>query len=174
MKTTAFKYLLAMLCVILASLSSFAQTPARLTAGAEGMKTEIGFDLSVPDFDVRSIDAKVIGDRLARILTFLHDNYVQSSFERKFITLIGSQNDKLSSVPFHIKRLKLMRVSKHGDVLTIKYNAQLGKNGANIKKVEFDCVFVDGVSEDNTVNELFSKASHYVQAKEQYEGLIRN
>ena len=174
MKTTTFNYLLAMLCVILASFSCFAQSPARLTAGVEDMKTKIGLDLSVPDFDARSIDAKVIGDRLAKILSFLQDNYAQRSFERKLITIIAYQNDKLGLAPFHIKKLKLVGVSKLEDTLTIKYKAQLGKNGANVKKVEFDCVFVDGVSENNIVNDLFSMVSRYVQTKEQYEEPISN
>lgn len=122
--------------------------------------------MSVPDFDTRTINAKVIGDRLAKILTFLQENCTHSSYESRLITIIGNQNEKLSSVPFHIKSLKLVSVSKHGDALTIKYNVQLEKNLANIKKADFTFAFIDGVSEDNNVNELFSVMSHYVQVKE--------
>lgn len=147
-----------------------AQTiPSQIGSISDDYKTKIGIDMSVPDFDTRTIDANVIGDRLAKILTFLQENYTHSPYERRLITIIGNQNEKLGSAPFHIKNLKLVSVSKHGDALTIKYNVQLEKNLANVKKADLSFAFIDGVSEDESVNELFSVMSHYVQVKEQYE-----
>ena len=117
--------------MMLVSLTTFAQNyPAQTDSlRLEKYKTEIGLDMSVPDFEIKTIDAKVMGERLANLLLFLQETYTQSTYERRLTTIIGEQNEKLSLIPLHIKTLKLIKVSKHGGVLTIKYNVQLKKIG---------------------------------------------
>ena len=40
------------------------------------------------------------------------------------------------------------------------------KNAANVKQADLMFHFIDGVSEDQKTNELFSNMSHFVQARE--------
>lgn len=49
----------------------------------EKFRTEIGLDLSVPDFETKTIDAEVMGTRLAGILDYMMENYNQSVYNRK-------------------------------------------------------------------------------------------
>ena len=44
---------------------------------------------------------------------------------------------------------------------------KIGSRLANLKQVDILYHFKDGVSESNTVNEMFSHMSHYAQAREQ-------
>lgn len=39
-------------------------------------RERIGIDMSVPDFETKNIDAKVMGTRLAEILEYLLENYM--------------------------------------------------------------------------------------------------
>lgn len=95
------------------------------------------------------------------------ETFKQSTYERWLTTIIGEQNEKLGLTPIHINNLKLIKVSKHNNVLIIEYNAQLEKNWANIKKADFSFEFIDGVSNDSNVNELFSMMNRYVQRREE-------
>lgn len=45
--------------------------------------------------------------------------------------------------------------------------ADIQKNAANMKQANISFHFVDGVSESDKVNEMFSYISHYIQAREQ-------
>ena len=55
----------------------------------------------------------------------------------------------------------LLKVSKHNEVLGIKYSIQLEYNWSNIKtkKADLTFEFINGVSIDSNVNELFSMMS---------------
>ena len=44
---------------------------------------------------------------------------------------------------------------------------KIGSRLTNLKQVDIQYHFKDGVSESNTVNEMFSHMSYYVQAREQ-------
>lgn len=46
------------------------------TSKEEAMKTHVALDYSVPDFDTRRIDGKVIGTRLAKILHFMNEHNI--------------------------------------------------------------------------------------------------
>lgn len=62
---------------MLSALTSFAQIiPVQIDSmRLEKYRTEIGLDLSVPDYDIKTIDSKIMGLRLAGILDYLMDNY---------------------------------------------------------------------------------------------------
>ena len=61
---------------------------------AEYKKT-IGLDTTVPDFDTKKIDAKVMGSRLANYLNYLLENYNQESYELQIAQILGDQNESL-------------------------------------------------------------------------------
>lgn len=68
-------------------------------------RTEIGLDLTVPDFDTKSIDAEVMGTRLAGILDYLLENYHQSVYERKLCKILKEQNQTLEKLEFEIVKI---------------------------------------------------------------------
>jgi len=136
------------------------------------MREKIGLDMSVPDFDTKKIDAKVMGDRLAGILNYLMDNYEQSVYDRRLSAIAGEQNDVLENVYFQIKNLKFVYAVKKRNDLTVLMRADLQKNAADVKQTDITFHFVDGVSESVKVNEMFSYISHYVQAREIVENRL--
>ena len=60
-----------------------------------------------------------------------------------------------------------MKIEKSADEITVVYKLWLDKNPTNIKQTEIKYHFKDGVSESNTVNDMFSLMSHYAQVREQ-------
>lgn len=132
-------------------------------------KEKIGLDLSVPDFETKRIDAKVMGERLAGILAYLMENYHQTVYDRKLGLVASEQNEAMENVYFQIKKLKFINAVKKGNEIKIILLADLHKNPANIKRTDISFYFVDGVSESDNVNELFSYINHYVQARERIQ-----
>ena len=47
-------------------------------------REKIGLDMTVPDFETKKIDAKVMGTRLAGILEYLLENFHQVIYESSF------------------------------------------------------------------------------------------
>ena len=76
--------------LVMASLVSFAQGTSAQSDSMKQAKyrTEIGFDMSVPDFETTQIDVKVMGPRLAGILDYLMENYHQSVYGRKLCQIL--------------------------------------------------------------------------------------
>lgn len=63
--------------MLIASFSGFTHPLLAQTNEAKQaeMREKIGLDLSVPDFETKRIDAKVMGERLAGMLDYLMENY---------------------------------------------------------------------------------------------------
>ena len=58
-------------------------------------RERIGIDMTVPDFNTKKIDAKVMGTRLAGILEYLLENYTQGTYERLLTRMLGEQVEEL-------------------------------------------------------------------------------
>ena len=54
-------------------------------------RERIGIDMTVPDFETKKIDVKVMGTRLAGILEYLLENYTQGTYSRLIALMIGEQ-----------------------------------------------------------------------------------
>ena len=137
-------------------------------------REKIGLDYSMPDYSVTTIDEKKIGSRLANILRYYeeinHQNINnQNLFRRKISKILVEQNEAFEYISPEFIKQKLVKIEKSADDITIVYRLWLDKNPANLKQVDILYHFKDGVSESNTVNELFSHMSHYVQTREQLD-----
>lgn len=110
-----------------------------------------------------------MGSRLAGILNTLMENYQQGVYDRRLGQIASEQNKVLENVYFQPKIMKFVSVIKKDNEITILMRAELQKNAANLKQTDITFHFVDGVSESDKVNELFSYISHYVQAREQLQ-----
>lgn len=153
--------------MLMASLAGFAQSlHVQANKGKQAeLKEKIGLDLTVPDFDTKKIDAKVMGVRLAGILDYLMENYQQGVYDRRLVQIASEQNEALENSYFQIKKMKFVNAVKKGNDITILMRTDLQKNIANVKQSDIVLHFVDGLSE----NEMFSYISYYVQAREQFE-----
>ena len=134
-------------------------------------RQQIGLDYSMPDYSVTTIDEKKIGSRLANILRYYeeinHQNINnQNPFRRKIAAILVEQNEAFEYTSPEFFKQKLVKIEKSADDITIVYRLWLDKNPANLKQVDILYHFKDGVSESNTVNEMFSHMSHYAQARE--------
>ena len=129
-------------------------------------REQIALDYSMPDYSVTTIDEKKIGSRLANILRYYEEVNHQNMFSRKIATILAEQNEAFEYSYFEIKKQKLMKIEKSADEITIIYRLWLDKNPSNLKQVDILYHFKDGVSESNTVNDMFSHMSHYAQVRE--------
>ena len=130
-------------------------------------RKNIALDYSMPDYSVTSIDEKKIGSHLANILRYYEEVNDQNMFRRKIAAILVEQNEAFEySSPEFIKQ-KLMKIEKSADEITVVYKLWLDKNPANVKQVDIQYHFKDGVSESYTVNDMFSHMSHYAQVREQ-------
>lgn len=130
-------------------------------------REKIALDYSMPDYSVTTIDEKKIGSRLANILRYYEEVNHQKMFKQKIAAILVEQNEAFEySSPEFIKQ-KLMKIEKSADEITVVYRLWLDKNPANLKQVDILYHFKDGVSESNTVNDMFSHISHYAQVREQ-------
>lgn len=130
------------------------------------VKEKIGLDLSVPDFETKRIDAKVMGERLAGILAYLMENYHQTVYDRKLGLIASEQNEAMENVYFQIKKLKFINAVKKENEIKILLRADFQKNPVNIKQTDITFHFTNGLSESEQVNELFAYICHYVKARE--------
>lgn len=128
-------------------------------------RQNIGLDYSMPDYSVTSIDEKKIGSHLANILRYYEEVNDQNMFRRKISRILSEQNDAFEYSYPEVKKQKLMKIEKSADEITVIYKLWFDKNSSNLKQTEIKYHFKDGVSESNTVNEMFSHMSHYAQAR---------
>lgn len=129
-------------------------------------KEKIGLDYSMPDYSVISIDEKKMGARLANLLNFYEEVKEQSIYSRMVNIFLGEQNEEFKHTFIEVKKQKLVKVEKVADEITIIYRLWLNKNSKNIKQADVSFHFKDGISESQTVNDMFSNMSRYVQARE--------
>ena len=161
------KQLLITLLLIVGAVNAFSQLR---TVGSDSermaeYKKAIGLDTTVPDFDTKKIDAKVMGSRLANLLNYLLENYNQGTYELQITQILGEQNESLQHLYYKIKKMQFAQASKQGDIITILMHVWPDKNIADLVQTDMIFRFVDGVSDDRATNDLFSYMSRYVEAQ---------
>lgn len=161
------KHLLILLLLFIGTVAVY---PQLQTVGTDSernaeYKKAIGLDTTVPDFDTNKIDAKVIGSRLANLLNYLLENYNQGSYELQIAQILGEQNESLQHLYYKIKKMQFANASKQGDTITVLMHVWPDKNIADVDQADMTFRFVDGVSDDQTTNALFSYMSRYVGAQ---------
>lgn len=125
------------------------------------LRQKLNIDYSLPDFSTSKLDGKVIGTRLALMLQRLQTNYHDAVNNQYLSKLVCEQNDGLNYVT--IENLKIQKISKTGDMITILTNAKLSKNPLGLKNMEIRMAFTEGVSDNKSVNSLFSNLARYIK-----------
>lgn len=127
------------------------------------LRQKIGIDYTVPDYDAKKPDAKVMGWRLAKMLQKLEKNYQQGMYNR----LLASIRSELLEDPriryIEVNKMKILKVQKVGDVITIRISTSSKHETLGKLNHEFDIKFVKGVSDNATANQLFSDLNRYIK-----------
>lgn len=125
------------------------------------LRQQIGIDYSMPDFKTKKIDGDVIGTHLSGMLNLLQKYYNDGTNNRKLASIVKEQKCMVSQVS--VDKLKITEISKKGDIISVLMNCKLSKNTEGIKNADIKLVFIQGISESQAVNSLFSYLSRYVQ-----------
>ena len=146
---------------------------AMVVVSAQGLKTTVdedrkaeiretlALDYSIPDYSTSKANPKVIGQRLADIL-----NKFQEMSESQTImgTISVIQAQQIEGMIYcAVKKVKVNKVQKQGNTITIVYDTDLAENAKNLKKSKIEFTFVDGVSEDVATNDIFSNVCRYIK-----------
>lgn len=147
--------------LLMVSLFAFAQSNESQELYNAKVRETLALDYSMPDYSVRKIDSKVMGPRLAAILTKLNEMYKQETYLYKLSFIQSEQIEGLSYA--HVKAMKLDRVLKEGNEITVQYITTLGSNDQNLKKGVLKFVMRDGVSDSRSVNDLLCNICRYLK-----------
>lgn len=64
---------------------------------------------------------------------------------------------------YAVKKIKLHKVVKQGNLITITYDTELVQNQKNLKKSKLVFSFADGVSDDIATNNMFTNVCRYIR-----------
>lgn len=147
-------------------LIACANVNAQTSSQGEDEKTieyrqKIGIDFSMPDFNTSKIDGKVIGTRLAKMLSLLMNRYDDYVFNQRISFIQCKQLENLSYAK--VEKLSIDKITKVGDVITIKAKTKLSPNAPKVKNAEVLFVFNKGVSDSQSINDLFSDLGRYIK-----------
>ena len=164
------KHILITLLLLLGATSIFAQSDSNTRRDSlyrQEVREMIALDYSMPDYSVKKIDESKLGSRLASLLRYLEENQKNGYINPWIASVVKEQNESLREKYIEVEKLKLVSVSKAGNVISIIYKASLSDKKENSEPVMVNIRFLDGVSESKNVNDLFSYISRYVTAREQ-------
>ena len=123
------------------------------------MKEILAIDYSMPDYTTKKLDANVMGEHMATMVNIFLERCTQMSYQRPLNQIIGEQVESLKYSDYGIQKMKFVNATKIGNEITLVFKVWLGKNTSGIKQTDMSIRFVDGVSDSNTVNELFGYIS---------------
>lgn len=130
------------------------------------MRQKIGIDYTVPDYNVRKPDAKVMGWRLAKMLQKLEQNYQQGTYNRMLASIRSEVLEEPNLRYIAVNKLKIQKIQKIGDVITIRFTTSSKNETLSKLNHEFDIKFDKGVSDNDTANQLFSDLNRYIKEDE--------
>lgn len=147
--------------LLMAALCVSAQGVQNDEARKAELRQAIGIDYSMPDFNTSSINEKVIGTRLAKMLRYLDQNTSNYNVYSYLSSIQRGQIEGLNYVT--VESYKIKNISKQGDVITIKLKTKLKENAKNIKSADLLITFDKGVSESQAANDLFCDLGRYIK-----------
>ncbi len=130
------------------------------------MRQKIGIDYSVPDYDVKKPDAKVMGWRLAKMLQKLEKNYQQGTYNRMLASIRSEIMEDPRIRYIAVNKMKILKIQKVGDVITLRISTSSKNETLGKLNHEFGIKFDKGVSDNDTANQLFSDLNRYIKEDE--------
>lgn len=130
------------------------------------LRQKIGIDYTVPDYDVKKPDAKVMGWRLAKMLQKLEQNYQQGMYNRMLASIRSEILEEPRIRYIAVNKMKILKVQKVGDVITIRFSTSSKHENLGKLNHEFEIKFDKGVSYNDTANQLFADLNRYIKEDE--------
>ena len=162
MKSILFSFFLLFGATTLSAQSQPQSQVAKYdTRSVEDLRQQIGLDVEMPDYTTKKVDADVIGDHFAKMLNLLVNNITDGWYVKKMSSILSSQDAQLKYVI--VDKIRVQRISKRDNEITVKLMAWLSPNSSGLKNAEVSFHFIDGVSDNQDVNDLFSHLSIYAQ-----------
>lgn len=152
--------------LMLVSLAGFAQgnnqTDAEILAEYQNrVRQSLQLDYSMPDYSTSSINAKVMGDRLAKIVKKTLE-MCQSQTNLGALSVIQAR--RIEGLTYcTVTNVKFGKATKQGNVISLYFNTTLAENSKKIKKSQIVFSFVDGVSDDIVTNDFFISICRYIK-----------
>ena len=161
MKAMRIKTIITTL-MLMVSMGMTAQTKTVQTDEyKDEVRAKLQLDYSMPDYSTSKIDSKVIGLRLAKILNKMLE---MSKNGTNLSTLSVIQGRQIEGLNYCIiKSLKLNKIVKRGNELTLSFDTTLKENAKNLKKAQLVFNFFDGVSDDVATNDFFANICRYIK-----------
>ena len=164
------KKILLNLFLLLGATSISAQTstkPSLDSVKIAEYREKLSLDYSMPDYSMKKIDETKIGSHLANILRYFEENGTRGTLTSWLSSILSEQDETFKNRYIELKKLKLQKVSKKGNEITIIYNASLQALAGLPSHTELTFHFMDGVSESKPVNEMFSYINRYATERKQ-------
>lgn len=127
----------------------------------------IDIDMSVPDFKSKKIDQEVMGCRLAKMIDFIQKNYKQGGYNRRLAQIRYEQTEDPRIRFANIDRVEYLEAEKKDSIILLKWHTFTKLE--NKEKVNYDITmrFINGISDNEAVNDLFSDISRFIQPEEE-------
>ena len=132
----------------------------------EELRQQIGLDYTMPDYETGKINEKKLGPHLANMLQFMEDNFMDIKHNRMLSKIQASQDETMRYGV--IRDLKVKKVKKKGTRIDISIKTEVSTN-TGLQRGAMLITFQDGLSEDDTANDLFRNFSRFVKMKEQIQ-----
>lgn len=132
------------------------------------------FDMSVPDFDTKKIDAAVVSDRNADLIDYLMENYHQAYYGQQIVKVLREQDEEVGMGYIEIKKIKFLHASKTGSAMEFEFKVWIKGSSLDVKHTGLKFHFRDGISDSKTVNDLFSYMNRYIKARKEFEEMNMN
>ena len=161
MKSIRIILLLTILTLLSVNVSASNAVEGKQPSAEEtsAIRQQIGLDLTMPDFNTKKIDARIIGSRLAQMLNLLH-NTRDFFYCGCLSKIVAEQNPGL--LYLKIEDVKVKRIKKNGNTLDIMIDLSLDADEKSQDTCHLPIRFVDGVSDSIATNELFCYLSRYM------------
>ena len=162
------KQLLLITLLLLGAVGASAQIPNKThnysqKEAFDAMRQQIGLDYSMPDYDTTSLNPNVIGVRLAKMLEQLKKSYDKNEYNHMLSMIRDEQLTDRRAFSLRVDEMGIKRITKKGNMITITVGTTTKVNKKQKYSNDIQMVFVDGLSESMTTNELFSQLNRYAK-----------
>lgn len=130
-------------------------------------RKKIDLDMSVPDFKTTKVDQKVMGWRLAKMISYLQKTYLQGTYNRVWSSIRYDQTEDPRIRFVGVDKLEFVSAEKKDSVITIKWKTFTKLNKKEEVLNDINMTFVNGISNSETVNNLFNDICRYIRPYEE-------
>ena len=133
----------------------------------EAWRKMIDIDNNVPDFKTKKIDQKVMGWKLAKMIDFIQKTYNQGSYNRTLSNIRYELTEDPRIRFSNIDKMELVSAEKEDSIISLKWKTFTKLNKKEKVYHNIIMTFVNGVSDSEAINNLFSDIARYIKPDEE-------